>query len=156
MRIPDHSHKPAFPVDYTKQSKGNTHKKTKQIDLENKIKHAYLIYITLIFFHVGDERYVYISEPPKEQIMSDTGMEHKTISPWKVRAVMLLASAGGLIGFASAAIDFTNITALIQEVILIMPGILNLIVQVAPVIITVAVITFIVMFIDKILNMLRM
>jgi len=88
--------------------------------------------------------------------MSDTDMEHKTISPWKVRVVMLLASAGGLIGFASAAIDFTNITALINEVILIMPGILNLIVQVAPVIITVAVITFIVMFIQKILSMLRM
>lgn len=69
---------------------------------------------------------------------------------------MILAGASGLIGFASAAIDFTNITALINEVILIMPGILNLIVQVAPVIITVAVITFIVMFIDKILNMLRM
>ena len=88
--------------------------------------------------------------------MSTSDMETKRISPWKVRVVMLLATAGSVVGLASAAtIDFTNITALINEVVLIMPGILNLIVSVAPVIITVAVISFCVMFVNRILTLVR-
>jgi len=89
--------------------------------------------------------------------MSDIDtIEPKPVSKWKLRVASVMLTGTMLVGYASAAIDFGNITTLLAEVVLIMPGILNLIVGVAPVIITVAIISFIVMFIAKILTMLKM
>jgi uncharacterized membrane protein len=87
----------------------------------------------------------------------DTCEKTKPLSTLKFRLVALVSLVSmSLVGFASAAIDFANITALINEVILIIPGLLNLVVGIAPIIITIAVISFIVMFIDRILSMMKM
>jgi hypothetical protein len=94
------------------------------------------IHSVIIFHTVGAKENTYIVRVKKRETMSDTDIiEPKPVSKWKLRVTGALLTGMMLVGYASAAIDFGNITTLLAEVVLIMPGILNLIVGVAPVII---------------------
>ena len=79
----------------------------------------------------------------------------KPLSRWesmKMRAALAAGSGMALVGAASAEIDFTNISSLIQDVVGILPDFMDLIIGVAPLIVTMAIVTFIVSFINKILK----
>ena len=78
----------------------------------------------------------------------------KPVSGWKVRAVMLLAMTAPFVGSVMAAISFANITEVINAVVDLLPSFMDMAIAAAPVIITIAIIAFVVGFLKKILSML--
>lgn len=74
---------------------------------------------------------------------------------WAYRAIGI-ASAGTvtLVGYASATVNFTPITELIQAVTQLIPSLMDLVIAMAPLIVTMAVISFLVIFFRK--NILEM
>lgn len=74
----------------------------------------------------------------------------------KYRIMIAGTSLMGLVGMASAAIDFSNISALIQAVTGLIPDFVQLVIEMAPLLVTIAIISFIVAFFDKILAMLKL
>lgn len=59
------------------------------------------------------------------------------------------------VGAASAAIDFSNISALLQAVVTLIPDFMDLVIGIAPLVVTIAIVGFILAFLDKILEMLK-
>jgi uncharacterized membrane protein len=69
------------------------------------------------------------------------------------RSGALIAVAGtSLVGYASAAIDFSNISELLQAVIQLIPDFLALVVAIAPLLVTVAIVAFVLGFLKAILG----
>lgn len=75
----------------------------------------------------------------------------KRFSPWKIRLIGLGVAGLGMIGYASA-IDFSAITTLIDEVILIIPGLIALIIAIAPLVIIGALVAALVGFVGRALH----
>ena len=73
--------------------------------------------------------------------------------PFALAFVFALAALFG--APASAAIDFSNISALLQAVVTLIPDFMDLVIEMAPLIVTIAIIGFILAFLDKILQMLK-
>jgi hypothetical protein len=79
----------------------------------------------------------------------------KPISRWqaaKYRLALAGAGAASLVGYASAAIDFSNISELLQAVIQLIPDFLALVVAIAPLLVTVAIVAFVLGFLKAILG----
>lgn len=77
------------------------------------------------------------------------------------RAQMRLATIAGigstvLVGAASAAVNFTTIEELIDAVTGLIPNFLDLVVEIAPLLVTIAIVGFVLKFLDKILAWLNM
>jgi uncharacterized membrane protein len=74
------------------------------------------------------------------------------------RAGALVAVGGtSIVGYAHAAINFTPITELIDAVTGLIPSLMSLVIEMAPLIVTMAIISFLVTFFRKnILDMLNM
>ena len=69
-----------------------------------------------------------------------TGPAAKPFSRWesmKFRAMTAATAGVGLVGAASAEIDFTNISALIQDVVGLLPDFMDLVIGIAPLIVTI-------------------
>lgn len=82
----------------------------------------------------------------------------KKISRWtayKYKLAIAGATGMSLVGYASAAIDFSNITELLDAVVTLIPSFMDLVIGIAPLIVTIAIIGFILAFLDKILQMLK-
>jgi hypothetical protein len=74
-------------------------------------------------------------------------------------AVGTLAVAGGatiLVPYASAAINFTPITELLEAVVDLIPTLMDLVIAIAPLIVTIAIVGFVLAFLDRILEMLKL
>jgi hypothetical protein len=61
-----------------------------------------------------------------------------------------------LVGFASAAIDLSNITELIDAVTGLVPSLIDLVIAIAPLLIILAIVSFIIKFFDRILEMINL
>jgi hypothetical protein len=73
----------------------------------------------------------------------------------KVKIVGGVAATGTvLVGYASAAINFTPITELITAVTGLIPSLMDLVIALAPLIVTMAIVSFLVVFFRK--NILEM
>ena len=86
--------------------------------------------------------------------MTENAVVQKPVSLWKIRLMEIAGFGLAMIGTASA-IDLSAITDLIDQVVLIIPAMIALVIGVAPLIIVGALIGFVVMFFDKILAMLN-
>jgi hypothetical protein len=71
-------------------------------------------------------------------------------------AAALLTSSFVFVGLASAAINFTPISELLQAVVSLIPDLMDLVVGVAPLIVVIAIVGFLVKFLDRIIQMLQM
>ena len=72
-------------------------------------------------------------------------------------ALVSLVPAGLVASASAASFDLSNITALIESVATeIMPAFVTLVINAAPVLIALAIIGFIIKFMDKILEMIKM
>lgn len=79
------------------------------------------------------------------------------LAAMKNRLAIAAVSLMSFAGLASAAIDFSNITDLIDAVVGLIPSLMSLVIEIAPLIVTMAIITFLVSFFrDTILGMLRL
>jgi len=87
--------------------------------------------------------------------------ERKTI---RDRAHSAYVRAGLLVGMGSlmlvsaasaAAINWTNVTEILDGVVTLFPSILNMVLAIFPIIITITIIGFVVAFLDKILAMIK-
>ena len=72
--------------------------------------------------------------------------------------LVALSGAGSLalMGAASAAVNFTTIEELIDAVTDLIPNFLDLVVEIAPLLVTIAIVGFVLKFLDKILQWLNM
>ena len=80
------------------------------------------------------------------------------ISRWaayKYRLAIAGATGLSLVGYASAAINFTPIQELLQAVVDLIPTFMDLVVSIAPLIVVISVIGFVVGFMDRILSLLK-
>ena len=95
-------------------------------------------------------------------MQSDTVMAEpaaKPLSRWqsvKIRAALLAGSGMGLVGLAAAEVNFTTISELIDAVTGLIPDFLDLVVAIAPLLVTVAIIGFVLKFLDRILAWMNM
>lgn len=83
----------------------------------------------------------------------------KPLSRWqymKVRAALAAGSGLSLVGLASAEVDFSNISSLIQDVTGLIPDFMDLVIAIAPLLVTIAIIGFVLKFLDKILSWLNL
>jgi hypothetical protein len=79
------------------------------------------------------------------------------LSDSKVKVVGLAASAGFLVMSASAAVDINStIGPLLDQIVLLIPNIINLVVALVPAIVIMAIVGFIVTFLDRILGMMKL
>ena len=86
-------------------------------------------------------------------------MEAPEAGMWRHKAKVVIMGALGTLMLAlpvSAEIDLTNITALIDDVVDMMPSFLDLIIAAAPIIIAMAIIGFILAFLKDILRMFKL
>lgn len=92
-------------------------------------------------------------------------MQHKTVkeraseflSDSKVKIVGLAGSAGLLVMSASADVDINaTIGPLLDQMVELIPGIINLVVALVPAIVIMAIVGFIVTFLDRILGMMKL
>jgi hypothetical protein len=85
-------------------------------------------------------------------------MEFEKVKGWlAARKVALMGlAATGLVWAASAAVDLGEISSLIQAIVGIVPDLMDLVVGIAPLIVVIALIGFLVKFFPKILDMLNM
>jgi len=75
----------------------------------------------------------------------------------RVRAGLLVSmGALVLVSSVSAAVDWTNITEILDGVVDLFPSILNLVIAIFPIIITISIIGFVVAFLDKVLAMIKL
>jgi hypothetical protein len=89
-----------------------------------------------------------------ELVMEKSG----PISRWtayKYRLGIAGASALGLVGYASAEINFTPIQELLEAVVDLIPTFMDLVVAIAPLIVVIAIVGFVLAFLDRILQMLK-
>ena len=80
------------------------------------------------------------------------------LSRWesmKIRAAFALGGVGMTIGAASAAVDFSNISSLVQAVVSLVPDFVDLVIGIAPLIVTIAIISFIVGLLGSILGVIK-
>lgn len=84
--------------------------------------------------------------------MTPTPETKKPASYLKVRIAGMMITTLMIVGMASAAgsINFTGITNLVNDVVLIVPAILALVIAMAPLIVTVALVGALVVFLAKI------
>ena len=83
--------------------------------------------------------------------------ETKPVAAWKVKLVAGLASVGGLVAAASAAVDLNaTIGPILDSVTELIPGIIELVVALVPAIIVMAIVGFIITFLDRILGMMKL
>ena len=83
----------------------------------------------------------------------------KPLTRWqsmKIRAALAAGSGMGLVGLASAEVNFTTISELIDAVTGLIPDFLDLVVAIAPLLVTVAIIGFVLKFLDRILKWMNM
>jgi hypothetical protein len=81
----------------------------------------------------------------------------KPFSTWKVRALMAVVPLAGLVMSASAVVDINStIGPLLDQIVSLIPGIINLVIALVPAIVIMAVVGFIVSFLDKILGMMKL
>jgi hypothetical protein len=74
----------------------------------------------------------------------------------KYRLAVASVMISGLVGMASATVNFTPITDLIDAVVGIIPSLMDLIVAIAPMIVLISIVSFLVYFFrDTILGMLK-
>jgi len=77
-----------------------------------------------------------------------------------MKATVLAASAGAgsimLMPYASAAINFTPIQELLEAVVDLIPTFLDLVVAMAPLLVTISIIGFVIKFLDRILEWLNL
>ena len=73
----------------------------------------------------------------------------------KIRALMALAAVVPFAGLASAAVNFTTIEELLAAVTGLIPSFMDLVVEIAPLIVTIAIIGFVLSFLDRILAWLK-
>ena len=85
-------------------------------------------------------------------------MKFGKVKEWlAARKVALLGlAATGLVWGASAEVNLTEITNLIQAIVGIVPDLIDLVIGIAPLIVVIALIGFLVKFFPKILDMLNM
>jgi hypothetical protein len=75
----------------------------------------------------------------------------------KVKIVGLAGSAGLLVASVSADVDInTTIGPLLDQIVLLIPNIINLVVALVPAIVIMAIVGFIVTFLDRILGMMKL
>ena len=67
---------------------------------------------------------------------------------WKIRIALLATMAAGMVGYASAAINWTPISEIITGLVEFLPSLLELVMGMLPIIIVIAIVTFIVGFLD--------
>lgn len=85
----------------------------------------------------------------------DTPQKPSILMAAKYRLAMLMTSSFVLVGMASAAVNFTPITELLQAVIDLIPTFMDLVVNIAPLVVVIAIVAFILKFLDKIIAMLN-
>jgi hypothetical protein len=79
------------------------------------------------------------------------------LSDSKVKIVGLGLAGAGLVMNASAAVDInTTIGPLLDQIVLLIPNIINLVVALVPAIVIMAIVGFIVTFLDRILGMMKL
>jgi hypothetical protein len=85
-------------------------------------------------------------------------MDTEKVKDWfAARRVALVGLvAAGIAYSASAAVNLTEITNLIQAIVGIVPDLIDLVVGIAPLIVVIALIGFLVKFFPKILDMLNL
>ena len=87
----------------------------------------------------------------------ETEQVSKPVNVWKVRALMAIVPLAGLVMSASAAVDINaTIGPLLDQIVTLIPGIINLVIALVPAIVIMAVVGFIVAFLDKILGMMKL
>jgi len=75
----------------------------------------------------------------------------------KVKIVGLTAAGAGLVMSASADVDINaTIGPLLDQIVLLIPNIINLVVALVPAIVIMAIVGFIVTFLDRILGMMKL
>lgn len=74
---------------------------------------------------------------------------------FRLRAGLATGAGLGLVGAASAAVDFSNISSLLQAVVSLVPDFTDLVIGIAPLIVTIAIITFIVGLLESILGVIK-
>lgn len=75
----------------------------------------------------------------------------------RVKLMTVAVAGAGMVASASAAIDLNaTIGPILDSIVELIPGIINLIVAIVPAIIVLAVVGFIVSFFDKILGMMKL
>ena len=90
--------------------------------------------------------------------MATDAMHEKTQRALRVRLflVSLMVAGAGLVSTVSAVtIDLSGITDIIDEVVLIMPAMVTLIINAIPIIIILAIAAFILGFLDSIVKQIR-
>ena len=78
------------------------------------------------------------------------------VSPWKVRAIGLLAGAIGMVSTVRAAGEFDTITAVIADVTLMFPALVAVVIAIVPILIIVAIVGFVTGLFDGILGRIRL
>ena len=73
----------------------------------------------------------------------------------KYRIALVMTSGLALVGMASAAINFTPIQELLTAVIGLIPSFMDLVVAIAPLVVVIAIVGFILKFLDRIISMLN-
>jgi len=77
------------------------------------------------------------------------------IATFKYRFAIAMTSGLALVGMASAAINFTPIQELLTAVIGLIPSFMDLVVAIAPLVVVIAIVGFILKFLDRIISMLN-
>ena len=75
---------------------------------------------------------------------------------WKIRIAMLATMAAGMVGYASAAINWTPISEIIDGLVSFLPDLLDLVMGMLPIIIVISVVTFVVGYLDRILAAIKL
>ena len=78
------------------------------------------------------------------------------VSPWKVKAIGLLAGAIGLVSTVRAAGEFDSVTAIVADVTLMFPALVAVVIAVVPILIIVAIVGFVTGLFDGILGRVKL
>ena len=78
------------------------------------------------------------------------------VSPWKVKAIGLLAGAIGLVSTVRAAGEFDSVTEIVADVTLMFPSLVNVVIAVVPILIIIAIVGFVTGLFDGILGRIRL
>jgi uncharacterized membrane protein len=91
----------------------------------------------------------------KARVSLASEMKEMIANKWARNGALIAVAGTSLIGYASATIDFTNISELLQAVVTLIPDLMDLVIGIAPLLVTIAIIAFVIGFLKSILEWIR-
>lgn len=87
--------------------------------------------------------------------MSNELETKKPVSGWKLRIISGIGLAGSFLVGTVSAIDFGSVTDIIDDVVLLFPGLVAVVIAIIPILIILAIVGFIMGLFDGILGKIR-